>query len=83
MLGTSGSTSATNPKDGIASRLVEAYIGNSMTGFGGSAFSGCSNLNAINIPSTVTTIGTQVFQYCHSLKAFIFPKNDSVKTLYY
>ena len=81
MFGTSGSNSASNPKDAASSRLVEANIGNSMTGFGPYAFSGCSNLNAISIPSTVTAFGGQNFQYCHSLKAFIFPKNDNVKSL--
>lgn len=83
MFGTSGSNSVSNPKDATSSRLVEANIGNSMTGFSNSTFSGSSNLNAISIPSTVSTFGTQVFQYCRSLKAFIFPKNDSVKSLYY
>ena len=32
------------------------------------AFDGCSNLNSIHLPSTITSIGYKAFRYCDNLK---------------
>ena len=39
-----------------------------MTSIGSSAFSGCSSLTSINIPSSVTSIGDNAFSNCDALK---------------
>ncbi len=39
------------------------------------AFSGCSGLTSVNIPSSVTSIGSDAFQYCGSLTSVSIPSN--------
>lgn len=44
----------------------------SVTGINSSAFSGCSSVNSITIPTSVTTIGEYAFKNCSSLKSVIW-----------
>ena len=39
------------------------------------AFNGCTNLNSISIPKTVTKIGIDAFSWCESLESIKLPEN--------
>ncbi|MCR5131140.1 MAG: leucine-rich repeat protein [Prevotella sp.] len=45
-----------------------------VTTIGESAFSGCSNLTSVSLPSTITTIGGNAFAYCTSLTDITIPE---------
>ena len=47
------------------------YVGSGYTKFETGSFRGCSSLEDITIPSTVTSIGNQCFYLCGNLKTFI------------
>ena len=57
-------------------QLVSAFIPNSVTSIGSSAFGYCSGLTNITIPNSVTSVGTLVFCGCTGLKSVTIP--DSV-----
>ena len=44
----------------------------------GGAFTGCSNLTRIEIPSSMTSIGDYAFRYCDALETVTFEDSDSV-----
>lgn len=46
---------------------------NNVTSIGGGAFSGCTSLSGVSIPSTVTEIGDSAFSGCTSLKSVDIP----------
>lgn len=48
---------------------------NNVTSIGGGAFSGCTSLSGINIPSTVTEIGDSAFKGCTSLTSVDIPSS--------
>ena len=45
-----------------------------VTTIGNGAFSGCSGLTSVIIPSSVTSIGDEAFQYCRGLTSVTIPK---------
>ena len=51
----------------------------SVTSISNSAFSGCSSINSITIPTSVTTIGSYAFYNCTSLSSIAL--NDSIKSV--
>lgn len=53
---------------------------NKITAIPNQAFSGCSALETITIPSNVKTIGNRAFLDCSSLKSVVFETNDQGKT---
>ena len=56
---------------------------NSSSEIGDYAFSGCSSLTSVSIPSRVTSIGTSAFQGCSSLTSIVLPstvKNIAAST---
>ena len=53
--------------------LKEVTIGNTVTGIGGYAFSGCSGLTSIAIPNSVTSIGQSAFSGCEGLTEISLP----------
>ena len=57
------------------------YNGKKVTSIGNSAFSYCSSLTSITIPSSVTSIGSYAFYDCNSLTSIIIP--SSVTTIGY
>ena len=56
----------------------EYAIPSGVTTIGG-AFSGCSSLESIDLPDSVTTIGIAAFRGCSSLESIVIP--DSVTTI--
>ena len=46
-----------------------------VTFIGNSAFSGCSSLTSVTIPSSVTSIGDNAFKNCYSLTSIIIPNS--------
>ena len=55
-------------------------IPNSVTSFGNSAFSGCSNLTDVIIPERVTSIGEEAFSGCSSLTNVYYDAESVPKT---
>ena len=47
----------------------------SVTSIGGDAFSRCSGLTSVNIPSSVTSIGGSAFYYCSGLTSVNIPSS--------
>ena len=47
----------------------------SVTSIGGSAFSYCSGLTYVTIPSSVTSIGEKAFYYCSGLTSVTIPNS--------
>lgn len=56
-----------------------SFAGNSVLEIKGSAFRNCPALVEVNLPSSVTTLGTYVFYACKSLTTVVIP--ESVKTV--
>jgi hypothetical protein len=56
-------------------KLTSVEIPNSVTSFGNSAFSDCSNLSSLTIPDSVTSIGYLAFSGCSSLTAITIPNS--------
>ena len=55
---------------------IRSYVaGCKVTGIGGSAFSECSALTSINIPSSVTSIEKSAFRGCSSLTSINIPSS--------
>ena len=52
---------------------VTADMLQGITSIGGSAFSGCSSLGSITLPSSVTSIGSSAFSNCTSLASITIP----------
>ena len=48
---------------------------NNVTSIGGGAFSGCTSLSGVNIPSTVTKIGEAAFRGCTSFTSIDIPSS--------
>lgn len=53
--------------------LVEIILSSSIITIGDGAFSGCSNLKTINIPTNATSIGNNSFYNCSSLLNIVIP----------
>ncbi len=66
-------------KDATEVTIPERYRDHPVTSIGFKAFSGCSKLKSIAIPSTVESIGELAFAGCHGLTALFLP--SSVKTI--
>ena len=59
----------------IEINIPSTYNGKPVTSIGGSAFSGCSSLTSITIPSSVTSIGDSAFSGCRSLTSITIPNS--------
>ena len=64
-------TANTKPSGYEYTAMTEAFIGDCVTSIGNDAFSGCTNLLNITIPSGVTNIGTSAFSNCSGLNSII------------
>ena len=60
-------------KDATAAIIPERYRGQPVTSIGFKAFSGCSKLESIAIPSTVVSIGELAFAGCGGLTTLLLP----------
>ena len=68
------------PRDTKGSLSIPSNLGGwSVASIGYSAFSGCSSLTSVTIPSSVTSIGYSVFSGCSSLTSVTIP--DSVTSI--
>lgn len=68
------------PTVAIKSKLVTVTLNPNTTSIPGS-FLGCSNLENINVPDTVTNLGNMCFSGCNKIKLYKLP--DSLKTTGY
>ena len=57
-----------------AEDIVTVVIWNGVTGIGGNAFNGCTNMTSISIPDGVTKIGPQALNNCRSLSSLNLPQ---------
>ena len=62
---------------GISTEIIieHTYRGKTITSIGYGAFSGCSSLTSITIPSSVTSIGDNAFYGCSSLTNITIPSS--------
>jgi len=60
-------------------KIIKLVIGTNLTSISESAFSGCTNLEEVNIPDSIKTIGKSAFEDCRSLKKIDIP--DSVTSI--
>ena len=74
-------SSVDQPWSGYYNQVHNVIIGEGVTSIGDYAFSDCSNLTTITIPSSVTTIGHHTFWRCESLTSVTIP--DSVTSIKY
>lgn len=63
----------------LSSTVTHQGVSYSVTEIHYSAFSGCSSLQSVTIPSSVTTIGSSAFEGCTSLQSITIP--SSVTTI--
>ena len=63
-------------KSATSAEIRSYAAGCAVTSIGGSAFSGCSALTSINIPSSVTSIVGSAFYGCSALTALIVDANN-------
>ena len=56
-------------------RLVSAFIPNSVSEIGKSMFHSCGRLTSVTIPNSVTTIGSFAFYYCTRLTSIEIPNS--------
>ena len=61
--------------NGQEDEVKDLVIPSSVTGIGGSAFSGCTSLTSVTIPNSVTTIGNYTFYGCTGLSSITIPNN--------
>ena len=66
---------AFNGNKTIEEIIIQTKDGKGVTKIGNYAFANCSNLQSIDIPDTVTEIGTDTFLMCTSLKDVQLSKN--------
>jgi hypothetical protein len=55
--------------------IPSQYFGSPVTSIGDSAFSDCSSLTSVTIPSSVTSIGYRAFSWCSSLTNVTIPSS--------
>ena len=69
--------SVTSLPEGVCSdnTVLTSVTLNNVTSIGGGAFSGCTSLSGVNIPSTVTVIGDEAFSGCTSLTSVDIPSS--------
>ena len=60
-------------------QLREVLFDDGLRKIGGYAFSGCTSLSSITLPSTVTEIGDSAFQYCINLRVVVL--NDGLQKI--
>ena len=66
-------------ESGIAVANVRSRVGkNTVVSIGNSAFSGCSSLTSVSIPSSVTSIGESAFSSCSSLTSVSIPSSVTI-----
>jgi len=61
-----------SPAPGGAVAIPSSLGGNTVTGIGDEAFSGCTNLTSVTVPGSVTNIGDKAFAECASLANITF-----------
>ena len=59
----------------LLSGCKNTVIPNTVTSIGSNAFSGCSNLVAIEIPNSVVSIGDNAFNHCYNLMEINIPNS--------
>jgi len=70
-----GYSAAISPKPTGAVTIPSTLGGKPVTSIGSSAFSGCSGLTSVTIPSSVTSIGEAAFSGCSGLTSVTIPNS--------
>ncbi|MDO4549005.1 MAG: leucine-rich repeat domain-containing protein, partial [Clostridia bacterium] len=61
--------------------VADALDGYVVTAIGDEAFSSCYSLTSITLPDSAVSIGSNIFQYCSSLREIVVPADHPVFTI--
>ncbi len=69
-----------NPTDFLAYSPTEIIVEEGITNVSASAFICCGDIERVELPSTVKSVGAQAFQYCKNLREVLLPANTEIGT---
>ena len=58
--------------------IQRVVVGDGITGIGAKAFSGCTEIESVELPRSLSTIGDYAFLFCFALKTVEIPENTTM-----